>query len=76
MLTAEIAKGRLAIMAIISMLIQEGLAGQVPGHFSCLGRLRLHGDALLGPSSTATMLTAVIAKGRLAIIAIISMLFQ
>jgi hypothetical protein len=30
-------------MAIINTFFQEGIAGPVPRHFSCQGRLRLHG---------------------------------
>jgi hypothetical protein len=60
MFTAEIAKGRLAIMAIICMFFQEGPAEPVPRPFSDQGRLRLHGDGLLGPGTGHVGMMALI----------------
>eukprot|EP00972_Heterocapsa_arctica_P021750 3199386-Heterocapsa_arctica.AAC.1 len=57
-LTTEIAKGRLAIMAIISMSLQGGPRRTSPQAPQLPGRLRLNVDDLCGPGSETTMLHA------------------
>ncbi|CAE7886965.1 FCPE, partial [Symbiodinium microadriaticum] len=61
-LSAELANGRLAMMAIIGMLFQDGLTGSAWGDWD--------------PALRAKKLNAELANGRLAMMAIIGMFFQ
>ena len=84
-LSAELANGRLAMMAIIGMFFQSGLTGTAWGDwalytdsplraFENAGDFSFKGLTSSDPAETQKKLAAEIASGRLAMMAIIGML--
>ncbi|CAJ1377186.1 unnamed protein product [Effrenium voratum] len=82
-LAAELANGRLAMMAIIGMFFQDGLTGSAWGDWAnyTASPLRAFENELgvltaSDPEAKKTKLAAELANGRLAMMAIIGMFFQ